>query len=224
MYFNEDLLNVSEWLSANKLTLNQTKTEFMLIGSRQRISTFNSRRIRPFVNSNTLQMIFSSLIQPYFDYCSVLWDDCGTTLAGKIQKLQNRAARVLTSANYDANTDILFEKLGWIDLQSQRKITKGTLVFKALNGLTPDYLTQMFTERSRIAYYTLRDTGDKLALPQARTNYLKDSFSYSGAVLWNSLPNEVRQGNALSQFKTAATCFDNFKFLKGSKEVKEVRK
>ena len=42
LYFNEDLLNVSEWLSANRLTLNQTKTEFMLIGSRQRISTFNS--------------------------------------------------------------------------------------------------------------------------------------------------------------------------------------
>ena len=29
--FNEDLANVSEWLSANKLTLNQTKTEFMLM-------------------------------------------------------------------------------------------------------------------------------------------------------------------------------------------------
>ena len=58
-------------------------------------------------------MIFSSLIQPYFDYCSVVWDGCGTTLAGKIQKLQNRAARVLTSANYDTSTDILFEKLRW---------------------------------------------------------------------------------------------------------------
>ena len=110
-------------------------------------------------------------------------------------------------ANYDTSTDILFEKLGWIDLQSQREIAKGTLVYKALNGLTPDYLTQMFTERIRIAYYTLRDTGDKLALPQARTNYLKDSFSYSGAVLWNSLPNEVRQANTLSQFKT---CCSNF--------------
>ena len=148
-------------------------------------------------------MIFSSLIQPYFDYCSVVWDGCGTTLAGKIQKLQNRAPRVLTSANYD----ILFEKRGWIDLQSQRKIAKGTLVYKALNGLAPDYLAQMFTERSRITYYTLRDTGGKLALPQARTNYLKDSFSYSGAVLWNSLPNEVRQANTLSQFKTYCSNF-----------------
>ena len=36
---NEDLENVHNWLRANKLTLNMTKTEFMLIGSRQRLST-----------------------------------------------------------------------------------------------------------------------------------------------------------------------------------------
>ena len=33
-HFNEDLAKVSEWLVANRLTLNQSKTEFMLIGSR----------------------------------------------------------------------------------------------------------------------------------------------------------------------------------------------
>ena len=37
--FNEDLVNVHNWLTANKLTLNMTKTEFVLIGSRQRLST-----------------------------------------------------------------------------------------------------------------------------------------------------------------------------------------
>ena len=36
---SEDLENVHNWLRANKLTLNMTKTEFMLIGSRQRLNT-----------------------------------------------------------------------------------------------------------------------------------------------------------------------------------------
>ena len=39
---NQDLKSVSEWLAANKLTLKTSKTEFMLIGSRQRIRTFHS--------------------------------------------------------------------------------------------------------------------------------------------------------------------------------------
>ena len=37
---NKDLASVSEWLIANKLTLNKSKTEFMLIGSRQRLRSF----------------------------------------------------------------------------------------------------------------------------------------------------------------------------------------
>ena len=36
---NEDLLNVSKWLIANKLTRNMTNTEFILIGSRQKLNT-----------------------------------------------------------------------------------------------------------------------------------------------------------------------------------------
>ena len=34
---NADLLNVSTWMSANKLTLNNNKTEFMVIGSNRRL-------------------------------------------------------------------------------------------------------------------------------------------------------------------------------------------
>ena len=37
---NSDLNNIHVWLSANKLTLNMTKTEFLLIGSRQRLCNF----------------------------------------------------------------------------------------------------------------------------------------------------------------------------------------
>ena len=38
---SHDLDKLSKWLVSNKLTLNATKTEFMLIGSRQRLSTLS---------------------------------------------------------------------------------------------------------------------------------------------------------------------------------------
>ena len=38
---NRDLSNIHKWLLGNKLTLNSTKTEFMLIGSRQKLSTLS---------------------------------------------------------------------------------------------------------------------------------------------------------------------------------------
>ena len=40
---NHDLGNLNKWLISKKLTLNTTKTEFMLIGSRQELSTLSSQ-------------------------------------------------------------------------------------------------------------------------------------------------------------------------------------
>ena len=42
---NIDLDRIRIWLEANKLTLNKTKTEFLLIGSRQRLSTLERNPI-----------------------------------------------------------------------------------------------------------------------------------------------------------------------------------
>ena len=38
---NDDLTKITEQLSVNKITLNKSKTEFMLISSRQRLNTYN---------------------------------------------------------------------------------------------------------------------------------------------------------------------------------------
>ena len=150
-----------------------------------------------------MQLIYNCLVQSYFDCCSVVWDSCGSTLAEKLQKLQNRAARVLTYSTYDTNADYLFEILGWKNVTSQRKINiaKTIMVYKSLNGFAPGYLAEIFVHRSNITNYTLRNISGKLAIPQPRTDYLKNSFSYSGVVLWNSLP-ELRQASSLQKIES----------------------
>ena len=70
-------------------------------------------RIRPFVPSNALEKVYKSLVQPYFEYCSPLWDSCGTLLKDKLQRFQSRAARVLTSASYDIHSADFIEALSW---------------------------------------------------------------------------------------------------------------
>jgi len=53
---NDDLTKITEWLTANNVTLNKSKTEFMLIGSRQRLNTFN--RLPSFtINSNSIKQV-----------------------------------------------------------------------------------------------------------------------------------------------------------------------
>ena len=60
-------------------------------------------------------------------------------------------------------------------------VQEAIMVSKSVNSLTPDYLRSMF-----VTGYQLRDTEGKLAIsiPLPRTNFFKNSFSYSGAVVW----------------------------------------
>ena len=47
----------------------------------------------------------------------------------------------------------------------------------------------------------LRGSVNKRVVPFSRTNCMKNSFSYSGATLWNSLPRNIRESGSLNQFK-----------------------
>ena len=49
-----------------------------------------------FVPTNTLQIIYcNALVQPYFDYCSPLWDNCGKLSKDKIYIIYLYSATVI---------------------------------------------------------------------------------------------------------------------------------
>ena len=48
------------------------------------------------------------MIQPYFDYCAQVWGCLGKTLAAKVQKLQNRAFRIITRENYTTHDRLIY--------------------------------------------------------------------------------------------------------------------
>ena len=107
---------------------------------------------------------------------------------------------MLTSSSYDADAKGLIRQLGWKDLCTQRQIQKALMVYKSLNGLVPEYLSSKFLKRSGTRYF-LRNSENKLVVPLPRTNYLKNSFSYSGAAVWNSLPCNLRMTKSFNEFK-----------------------
>ena len=57
---------------------------------------------RQFVPPSTLETQYNSLIRPYLDYYSVVWEGLDSKFSLKLQKLQNRAARIITFSSYDS--------------------------------------------------------------------------------------------------------------------------
>ena len=157
------------------------------------------KRVRPFVSMHTAIKIYKGLIEPHFDYCSAVWDGLTQQLSEKLQKLQNRAIRVITKSSYDTSSRFLLTSLGWHNLSVRRAKQKATLIYKCINNLAPSYLCNLFAPRTPNYYF--RNAKKTLILPKPRTDYLKRSFSYSGALLWNNLPEEIRTSNSLGFLK-----------------------
>ena len=178
---------VCKWLKNNKLSLNTVKTEFMVIGTLQRLNQPDSslestpyaivaddgqevrrvkivkylgmmvddklvwdqhvdyisskitrnigilKRIRRFISQESLLLLYHTLIEPYFRYCSVVWGQCGETLKDKLQILQHKAARTIVKLRYDeANHSDLLTKFGWLSVRNLIKLDTAVFVYKEI--------------------------------------------------------------------------------------------
>ena len=86
-------------------------------------------------NQETLKTIYYSLVQPYFDYCDVVWGDCSKTRADKLQKLQNIAAWIITRADYSIRSSDVLNSLESSNLEERRKRHLLVTMFKVFNKL-----------------------------------------------------------------------------------------
>jgi len=137
---------------------------------------------------HTAIKICKGLIKPHFDYCSAVCDGLTQQLSEKLQKIQNCAIRVITKSSYDTSSRLL-NSLGWDNFSDRRAKQKANLMYKCINNLAPAYLYNLFVPRT--PNYDFHNAKKTLLLPKPRTDYLKGSFSYSGAILWNNLPKEI---------------------------------
>ena len=86
-------------------------------------------------------------------------------------------------------------------LVHQRVVSKAIMVQSIINDTAPEYQTSRFIRRFNLTSYNLRENEYNLAVPQPRAEFYKRNLSYSGYVLWNSVPLEVRQLTSPTIFK-----------------------
>ena len=147
--------------------------------------------VRNLVPRQTLLRIYEALILPYLDYCGEVWECLGKCLSDGLQKLQNRAGRIITYSCYEHRSSDILNDLGWETLDQRRTKQLAVCVYKTINNLFPTGLKSWFEPTSQIHLCNLRDSSNNIFIQRPQTDAPKKSFSYRVAVLWNSLPNEV---------------------------------
>ena len=250
---NFDLFSLKSWMDSNKLSLNVTKTQTILIGGRKKLRDIEnsetqnlhiiidqepvskikhtkylgievdqflswdehitalikkiSRGIgmlrygKKYLPLTTVQSMYRSIIEPHFRFCCSVWGVCSGTSLNKLQKLQNRAARIETNSPYDAPSLPLLRKLGWNPIKELVDIETTMIVYKSINNEAPNYLTSLFERLSQNTIRELRNTKTDLKMPLLKTSSGQKCFSYRGARLWNNLSVDAKSAKTQTQFK-----------------------
>ena len=146
-------------------------------------------------------MLYRSLIEPYFRYCCPVWGSCSASALDKLQKLQNRAARIVTNSPYDASALPLIGSLGWLTIRELIDFETSKMVYKSLNALAPDYLRNLFQKVPEATNRQLRNSKTDLRLPLLRTSTGQKSFAYRGAKVWSDLDSVVKASASFSSFR-----------------------
>ena len=155
---------------------------------------------------HTLCQMYRGIVEPHFRYCCSVWGSCGDSRLLMLQKLQNRAARIVTNSSYDAPAANLIKELKWPTVHDMIKQETATIVFKSISGPAPTYLSTLFTRNSTRETVNLRHSETDLLAPRMKTSNGQKAFSFRGSKVWNELEHEVKLAPSLSTFKCRLKC------------------
>lgn len=138
-------------------------------------------RVKFFLSSRELLLLYNSLVLPYLNYCAAVWGSNYQTKISKITRLQKRALRIIDKKPYLFPSNELFIKYRILKFPEIVKEQNIMIVLAFLNENLPRPISTMFTLHRPVSTRLVKH----FAVPFAATNYRSFSMSISAPLTWN---------------------------------------
>ena len=143
----------------------------------------NLQCIRKHLTQKSAETLVHGLIHSHLDFCNGLFTDIPAYQLDKLQRVQNRAARLVTTATYAQHSSDILKQLHWLPFRTRIMFKVLVIVFWVVNGTAPSYLRDMFTrvqgnsacDRLVISSFLYRDTE-----PKSLTGHWRWLVQYGG--------------------------------------------
>ena len=150
-------------------------------------------KIRHYVTKEGVRNIYFSISSSLMTYASQIWAQFSNKHVTRIQKIQNRALRIINFSDFDAPSTPLYFKSDILKLSDHVRLQNFLHVHRDLKEnslpLTLRNTYKLISEATE--YPNTRVTSTcKLHLPKVRTvNYGINSITYRSICDWNSFTN-----------------------------------
>ena len=146
-------------------------------------------RISKQLDSKSKAIVYRSFVASNFTYCNLVWHFCGKTNNNKLEKIQERALRIVYD-DYVPPYSVLLKKSGTTTVLTTRLRSMLTEVYKIFYNLNAPCLDNLF-QISKTPY-SLRDPLKLIQPKRNTTNFGIRTLSYIGPKLWNNLPLHMK--------------------------------
>ena len=165
-------------------------------------------KIRSYLSPSHRLLFYNAYIKPHIEYCSIIWSNTSNSNINKINKLQRRACKLILSQEYSGLEESL-KRLNILSFDQSVFLNKAKIMYKVHNNIAPSYLQELFHMRD----INLNNTVSNLRsvaqhnyiVPQPKCNLFKGSLTFSGVIVWNSIPVEIKMSPTLDNFVKRCT-------------------
>ena len=158
------------------------------------------RRIRRFLPTDKLIILYKAFILPHLEYCGPLLLGIGKVQSDRLDNANYYILRTVLGYGKSVPYEQLLSIVDLSNLKQRRIYQSLELLYKSLFCNGPSYIRNLFHFRK--TKYSLRGDGYILILPKFNLQWKKKSFSYAAASYWNTLPIKVHQSADFNSFKS----------------------
>ena len=162
-------------------------------------------KIRHYLDKQSTERLVHAFVTSRLDCCNSLLFGLPSRDLGRLQLIQNAAARLVTKMNrYDHQhiTPVL-RNLHWLKIHDRVIFKIALLTYKALNDQGPMYITELLVRHSPSRL--LRSSSQALLTPPRNTNtmfYGHRAFAFAAPFIWNKLPLNIKTAATVNIFKS----------------------
>ena len=148
-------------------------------------------RMQSFLSVRKRKIVFKSFIESQFKYCPLTWMFCSRKSNNKINRLHERALRIVYN-DFETTYEELLSHDNSFSIHDQNIYRLAAEIYKVANDLSVGDFKNLFDFKDK---YTLH-------IPLVNTELKgKNSIRYFGAVIWNAIPHNIKTATSLKAFK-----------------------
>ena len=154
-------------------------------------------RVAPYMSIKKRRIIMKAFINSQFGYCPLIWMFHSRTLNNRINKIQERALRIVY--NDELSTfDELLRKDDSMTVHERNIQMLATEVYKIVNGHAPKIMNEVIQVKENSIYCSRFPFKSRNVRTVA---YGTETVSFMGPKIWSLIPDEIKISSSLNEFK-----------------------